>query len=228
VSYLVSQILPLLVAALLVGVVLGWYVARWFATRGSADVDPAADSEALAEADEMLAERDQQLTELRAELDRRNVELTAARRQLADINSAVRDTVGLEAELIAARELAEKVPGLQAQVAQLTAELSARSLPDATPGADDVVLDLREPPAEAAGLMWRGDDLTEIDGITPSAAEALRARGIMSFAQLANLSPTELAELDASLGPLAGEATRQSWVGKAAERVARQRFGVSW
>jgi predicted flap endonuclease-1-like 5' DNA nuclease len=272
VTYLVSQILPLLLAAGAIGTLLGWYVTRWVHRRQVAFGRPSGD-EATTETDELLTERDQQLTELRTDLDRRVTELTAARRQLADIKEGMRDTVGLEAELITAREMAEKVPGLQAQVAQLTTELASRPAlaPAAAPAAaatatspaetagTELVIDLREPtapvvatqaptaptapaspaaapamqpvvaPAPATGddAVWQGDDLTQIEGITHPAAEMLRARGVRSFAQLANLSPSELAGLDASLGEFAGQATNGGWVGKAAERVARQRFGAN-
>jgi predicted flap endonuclease-1-like 5' DNA nuclease len=59
------------------------------------------------------------------------------------------------------------------------------------------------------------DDLTRIVGIGPKLADALAARGVATFAQIAAWTADELAELDTALN-LKGRAVRDAWVAQAA------------
>lgn len=62
------------------------------------------------------------------------------------------------------------------------------------------------------------DDLTEIDGIGPAFAEALRAIGIVTFRQLAAQNPETLAE---QMGGrvTAARIRRNAWIEQARERI---------
>ena len=50
------------------------------------------------------------------------------------------------------------------------------------------------PEVEAAEVA-AGDDLTVLDGIGPDYANSLRAAGVTTFAQLAEMTPEAIAEL---------------------------------
>src|SRR5262249_6963798 len=67
-----------------------------------------------------------------------------------------------------------------------------------------VAEDLPEDPAP-------NDDLTVMTGIGPKLSEALAARGVTRFAQIAAWTAEDLAEIDAALS-LKGRAVREAWV----------------
>jgi predicted flap endonuclease-1-like 5' DNA nuclease len=74
-------------------------------------------------------------------------------------------------------------------------------------------------------------DLSQIKGVGPKFAQALRSAGFMSYAQIANLTPNEVERLDARLGTFAGRISRDRIV-EQADYLARgdadgfeQRFG---
>ncbi len=70
----------------------------------------------------------------------------------------------------------------------------------------------RVAPAEAPE---RADDLKLIKGIGAGLEKQLNALGIRSFAQIAALSDSELADLDARLKTVRGRCFRDDWVGQA-------------
>ena len=59
------------------------------------------------------------------------------------------------------------------------------------------------------------DDLTRIKGLGPKAQGTLIAMGIRSYAQLADLDPTQAAEVDARLGAFKGRIFRDRWIDQA-------------
>ena len=59
------------------------------------------------------------------------------------------------------------------------------------------------------------DDLQRIKGLGPKLADMLVGRGYNSFAQLARLSPEEIATLDQQLGPFSGRIQRDRIVEQA-------------
>lgn len=66
------------------------------------------------------------------------------------------------------------------------------------------------------------DDLTEIRGIGPNYAQALRQIGVSSFEQLAQQNPEDLAErlaLHVNIGPL--RIREYDWIGQAARKAQR-------
>jgi len=96
----------------------------------------------------------------------------------------------------------------------LTAQRAVAPEPDAVvevsaPSAADIELiasPLEEPAAD--------DDLTVIAGIGPRTAEALRARGVRRFSDLAAWTPAEMAQFDAER-KLLGRGTRDAWIAQA-------------
>lgn len=60
-----------------------------------------------------------------------------------------------------------------------------------------------------------GDDLKKIKGVGPKLEALLHRLGFWHFDQIAALTPTELAWVDANLDAFNGRATREDWVGQA-------------
>ena len=50
-------------------------------------------------------------------------------------------------------------------------------------------------PAVEAAEVAAGDDLTILDGVGPKSADALRAAGVTTFAQLGEMTPEAIEEL---------------------------------
>lgn len=59
------------------------------------------------------------------------------------------------------------------------------------------------------------DDLTRIKGLGPKIAALLGELGVTSFAQIANWSDADIADIDAKLGRFSGRITRDQWVAQA-------------
>ena len=83
------------------------------------------------------------------------------------------------------------------------------SAPEPELEAEAVVADEVEPASPA-----QPDDLTRMVGIGPKLAEALAARGVTRFADIAAWTEADLAEVDTALS-LKGRAVREAWVDQA-------------
>lgn len=59
------------------------------------------------------------------------------------------------------------------------------------------------------------DDLTRLKGLGPKAASVLNGIGVTTYAQLAALTPGQIAKVDAAMGSLAGRIHRDQWVDQA-------------
>lgn len=73
---------------------------------------------------------------------------------------------------------------------------------------------------ELAGADGPGDDLARLKGVGPKFAARLNELGVTRYAQLAEFGETELAHLDARLGPFQGRLTRDR-VAEQADYLAR-------
>jgi len=62
--------------------------------------------------------------------------------------------------------------------------------------------------AELPGAGGPADELMKLKGVGPKLAEMLNQRGIMTFAQIAKLSPGQVEALDESLGAFRGRLAR--------------------
>jgi predicted flap endonuclease-1-like 5' DNA nuclease len=67
---------------------------------------------------------------------------------------------------------------------------------------------------EEAPAPVASDDLTRMVGVGPKLSEALAARGVTRFAQIAAWTEADLADIDAALS-LKGRAVREAWVAQA-------------
>jgi predicted flap endonuclease-1-like 5' DNA nuclease len=66
-----------------------------------------------------------------------------------------------------------------------------------------------------APMPASADDLTRIKGLGPKIAALLGELGVTSFAQIANWSDADIADIDAKLGRFSGRITRDQWVAQA-------------
>lgn len=78
----------------------------------------------------------------------------------------------------------------------------------------------------AAVATREPDDLTRIRGVGPELAGLLNRQGIYTFEQLANLSDSEVRDLDAKLHSFRGRIERDGWL-EQARRLAAQRGGAA-
>ena len=72
-----------------------------------------------------------------------------------------------------------------------------------------------EAPAEQPASAIADDDIKRIKGIGPKLADELADMGITSLAQIAALTPDDLARIDAALTSITGRCYRDDWVGQA-------------
>lgn len=89
--------------------------------------------------------------------------------------------------------------------------------PVAPQSAEDAVESADEPEPAPAPAAETGDPdtLTQIKGLGPKKAAKLNAIGIIQFAQIAAWSDTDIAALEADLGPIADRIARDRWVEQA-------------
>jgi predicted flap endonuclease-1-like 5' DNA nuclease len=71
------------------------------------------------------------------------------------------------------------------------------------------------PAAPAAPAAAGESDLTRVKGIGPAVAKQLNDVGITRLADLASLTPDQVAALDAGLPGIKGRCSREDWVGQA-------------
>ncbi len=96
-------------------------------------------------------------------------------------------------------------------------ELAPEPAPTIEPAPEPVALAAPEPEPEPEAAA-EPDDLTLLVGIGPKLADALAARGVSTFAQLAAWTAEDLAMFDSVLS-LKGRAVRDAWVAQAQRRL---------
>jgi predicted flap endonuclease-1-like 5' DNA nuclease len=86
---------------------------------------------------------------------------------------------------------------------------------------EGISMDSKRPPTNRAAEPQRIDDLKLINGIGPAVEKRLNDVGIVAFAQLAALSPADIAAVVADLAGLSAERIiKQDWLGQARELAA--------
>ena len=103
---------------------------------------------------------------------------------------------------------APAAPALSVVEPAFAPSLAAEPTPDPTPEPTSIV------EAAQAATAMDPDDLTRLVGIGAKLADALAARGVTRFSQLAAWTADDLAEVDAALS-LKGRAVRDAWVAQA-------------
>ncbi|HWF76726.1 MAG TPA: hypothetical protein VN694_06060 [Caulobacteraceae bacterium] len=130
-----------------------------------------------------------------------------AAESVADTELRVEEAV-VVADVAAAEAAADEAPA--PVVAHEAAPVAAGAANDA---AEETLGEALEPMAEASKAIV-ADDLTRLTGIGPKLSAALAERGVTCFAQIAQWSADDLAEVDAALS-LKGRAVREAWVAQA-------------
>nr|WP_269141522.1 hypothetical protein [Sphingomonas sp. IC-56] len=146
------------------------------------------------------------------------------------------DDTGLPASPPVAEPVRDPAPAPQGQppVASGPPPITAAELPASPPAAEPVrePAPLADEPIAAAAAMDASpasvaasgpapvssddaDDFTRMKGVGPKLAERLRALGITRFAQIAALTSSEAAALDAQLGTFQGRLQRDRWIEQA-------------
>lgn len=139
-----------------------------------------------------------------------------------------------DAELPASQPVHDPVPQAPPPAEPAHAPITEAELPASPPAAEPVrePAPLADEPIAAAAAMDAtpasvaasgpapvsgddADDFTRMKGVGPKLAERLRSLGITRFAQIAALSPSEAAALDAQLGNFQGRLQRDRWVEQA-------------
>ena len=100
-------------------------------------------------------------------------------------------------------------------------ELFWRALPPEAPeAASEAVARIVEPVEDAVVVVDEAitdvaDDLTKLKGVGPKLAAELAELGLTSFAQLAEMTEQDIAELSAKLSSFRDRPVRDDWVGQA-------------
>lgn len=148
--------------------------------------------------------------------------------------SLKRQRVAGERQLVANREAAEKgapgsttvhvappPPPVEPPSPLADEPVAAAAAFDANPAA--LAADLPpEPPAPAAPVAM---EITQLKGLGPKLAAALAELGFTRVDQIAALTPTEAADLDARLGAFKGRMARDRWIEQAKLLNAGDRAG---
>ena len=112
----------------------------------------------------------------------------------------------------AAKPVAEKVK--KAKKAKAKAEKVEKAKAEKAPKAKAE----KAPKAKAAKLAPTSsipDNLELIKGLGPKVKNLLKGLGVTSFAQVANWTAADVADIDAKLGAFAGRITRDNWIDQA-------------
>ena len=183
---------------LLLGVLLGW---RWLGDR-PAIASPAPELERLRE---RAAAAEARVREVEAARDATDARIAAIERKgdmLAErARSLEEELARLQATLAAAQaRQAEFEAALRRAREELNRKRNGAAVPALAP--------------EGVPTDPAGDDLTRIKGIGRKIQERLNALGIRTLAQLAALTPEEIARVDAAI-EFPGRVERERWVEQA-------------
>jgi predicted flap endonuclease-1-like 5' DNA nuclease len=136
-----------------------------------------------------------------------------ARRNSALINApSATAQVNLGDAAITAASFADTGPSIMVGIGEVVAAAAAREA-NAARDTGEYTEAAAIAPALPAEIS---DDLTRIKGLGPKLKARLADLGVVSFAQIAAWSETDIAGVDAQLGSFAGRATRDQWVAQAA------------
>jgi hypothetical protein len=224
-AYLIFEILWFLVAAVGLGVVVGWLCRSLAAPRRPG---------AAASRTRVRGEQEVPREQLEARLAEAEGGHKALQEELAQAGQAGQ---AAQAEVLASRkreqELRSKLEAREAEVARLSAELEARRAQFAMPLPPDTVsspltpgpLEVAEPeggapPPGLAAPQGAADDLKRISGVGHNIERALNENGIYHYRQIAELAPANLLWLDRHLR-LRGRIEREDWIGQAKALMAQ-------
>ena len=128
--------------------------------------------------------------------------------------------LNIEAQIVSTQLVPTFVPSAEPAVAAVehVAEVAIEAIETPIAATEEVVEAVLEAEPEAP---VGPDDLTRLTGIGAKLADALAARGVTRFAQLAAWTEEDLARIDADL-KLLGRAVRNDWVGQAQRMLSAE------
>ncbi|WP_417492863.1 proton-conducting membrane transporter [Maricaulis sp.] len=197
--WLVWQIGFLILAAFGFGVLTGWKV--WSGEARSVEADKAlADVIALRRENENLARR----------LGEAEARAVAASRAPAAVKAGHADIPEDSSKAKSAKPAARR---------KTAAEPAATKPAAAKPAAPAAATPATAKPAAAPANPVSVEDLTVIKGLGPKAAASLKAEGVVSYAQIAAWTESDIADWDARINGR-GRIVRDDWVGQAKALIA--------
>jgi predicted flap endonuclease-1-like 5' DNA nuclease len=240
-TYLITQTFILLLAAALLGMLLGWYLTRLSANSSRAGLEARANSarqetaamreerDALRHSkDGLEAERQALLTEIdelkaqvakgvatdQQEIDRLRDELAQCRDALANRPEAVEAAPEIVENEPTAGKSGGKAAGFE-EIPSVSAAAAAAAASFQGTGAATA-----RPAAEPATASTQADDdLQQIKGIGPKIAATLRELGIRRFEQIAEWTPENVAWINDHL-KFKGRVEREEWIPQARALIA--------
>lgn len=221
-TYLLFQMALYMLATLLLGFILGWYI--WgnlfedgnvlgklgFASGGAAGSGGATDQSPKIQA---LERRNSQLEEELARLNSHRAGLEN------DLDTCKSERKSLEQQVTALKGKGTTT-ARSATAATRTATAAPTSAPrfvsEAPKAAARTTSRVASKPQGIKGPRnGRADDLTEIKGIGPKLEKMLNGMGFYHFDQIANWGNSDLAWVDDNLEGFKGRASRDEWVKQA-------------
>lgn len=229
--YTAFEILVWMILAAVLGLVIGWLIWGWAATkRQSAALAAQPDTDALtARIAALVEERDDlraTVKQLTADVDAHRLEASTASARLATVAKADgdKDAAVAAAEARAADADARAAAAgseAEAQLAECAArvaELEAAAAAPATPVGF----------AAVAGAAPEADDVEGlIEGIGPKIDSLLQTIGITTFRQIAGWDERAITAVEAAMGTemaFNGRIEREDWVGQA-KRLHFEKYG---
>ena len=213
--YVLGQIWIWLLLALILGMVLSWLWLRLNASsRTEEELGPWRDRVSSLEHERDALRRD--LGAVRDRATESEAQLSALRDDLAERDARL-ETLLRELDESKGEPSYRNAPSDGAsQKGNGTEDVVDAAPADATPQAREEAVETTAAESPAA------DQLSKIKGIGAALEKKLNAMGISTFAQLAELSETEIVRIEDAIG-FKGRITREDWVGQARKLLPEPR-----
>lgn len=237
-TYLITQTFFLLLAAALLGLLLGWYLTGLSAASARSSLQArlraaeARNAEIQGELDAAIVARDSaemqrrlgsdEIQSLRAQMegagaadDALAAELSTCREALAAAQARSADYEQLQADLDACRATLDDAAAAAAPAAPVEQEADSAAIASAAAAAlsgAKGLLSSTAPPATEEDAP--ADDLQKIKGIGPKIAGILRDLGIRRFEQIAQWTPENIEWVNGHL-KFKGRIEREEWIPQA-------------
>ena len=210
-TYLIQENLALIIAAIVIGFVIGWWI--WSRRRIAPPVTLNEDANRPTFA-RNTAPPEPIVTPTRPEADAEEA-LAASLLSIDPVSGIVAPPIVpiIEPAPIAVKKKPAAKPAAKPAVAPAAAKVSAK------------------PAVKAAAKPATVDDLLILKGVGPKLVVLLNGLGVTSFKQIAGWKPADVARVDAQLGNFKGRIERDRWIEQAKLLAAgdvagfEQRFG---
>jgi len=242
-TYAIAEIIWWMVAALAIGIMIGWLLRRWFgggARLKNVQAELEAKNVRYAELSGDLGGSKLNVESLNRDLAARAAELEKASGELIEVRTALAESTvaaearagrlaGLEA-VLAERDAqigrleASRGPAIAGVATPMSADLEGLAAAEESSIANVAPVAQAPPPwstSPAPAGVDHTDDLTVINGIGAKTEKLLNGLGIRAWEQLAVLGPDGAAEIEAALEDSRGRIESDQWVEQAIDLVRR-------